>query len=129
MLNKQEKKRLCKILVVLAVLLLLGVAYAVIYSLIGKGIPCVFNEITGFKCPGCGISRMFMSLFKGDIKAAWSYNPAVLCIILPSVAVAVDMATRYVKTGSKTLHRWANILVYAMIAVLLVYGVFRNIKK
>ncbi len=68
-----------------------------------------------------------MALFRGDIKAAWKYNPAILCLMLPGMAVTADLAVRYVKEGKLYLHRWANILVYIMIGVLLAFGVWRNL--
>ena len=40
-------------------------------------IPCFYFITMGLLCPGCGISRMFVSLAKLDIAAAFSYNPVV----------------------------------------------------
>lgn len=40
--------------------------------------PCLFRQITGLHCPGCGGTRMVESLLHGDVAAAWSYNPLLL---------------------------------------------------
>jgi hypothetical protein len=37
---------------------------------------CTFKRITGVGCPGCGLTRSFISLAHGDLGAAWRYNPA-----------------------------------------------------
>jgi hypothetical protein len=37
---------------------------------------CAFRGLTGIPCPGCGLTRSFVSLAHGQWRAAWSYNPA-----------------------------------------------------
>jgi hypothetical protein len=34
------------------------------------------RRITNIGCPGCGMTRCFISLMHGDLAAAWSYNSA-----------------------------------------------------
>lgn len=41
---------------------------------LGIGIPCLFYQVTGLQCPGCGNSRAVMALLRLDIAAALSYN-------------------------------------------------------
>lgn len=36
---------------------------------------CPFKYIFGVPCPGCGITRAFIQLFQGHIKAAMLYHP------------------------------------------------------
>lgn len=40
--------------------------------------PCIFHEITGLYCPGCGGTRAVMALLKGHIITSFTYNPIVL---------------------------------------------------
>lgn len=37
---------------------------------------CHMRRMTGLDCPGCGLTRSFISLGHGDIAAAWQFNPA-----------------------------------------------------
>jgi hypothetical protein len=37
---------------------------------------CAARQLFGLSCPGCGLTRSFISLAHGDIATAWSYNPA-----------------------------------------------------
>lgn len=37
---------------------------------------CTFRELTGVPCPGCGLTRSFISMGHGRLREAWSYNPA-----------------------------------------------------
>ncbi len=108
-------------------MLAVGVLYAVAVSVIGFGIPCIFHKITGLQCPGCGISRMFLSLFRGDFASAWGYNPAVICLAAPGAAVFADISVRYIRDGSLVPHRWANVTACVILAALLMFGVLRNI--
>ncbi len=58
---------------ILALLLTMGVLH---YS--GIGCPVLF--ITGFPCPGCGMTRAFIALLDFDIITSIHYHP--LCIIV-----------------------------------------------
>jgi len=43
---------------------------------------CILRRTAGIDCPGCGLTRCFISLAHGDLAAAWSYNPAGLWLFL-----------------------------------------------
>lgn len=38
-------------------------------------LPCFFHKITGVPCPGCGMTKAFLSLGSFQFKEAFSYNP------------------------------------------------------
>jgi len=40
--------------------------------------PCMFRAITGFYCPGCGLTRALHALVHLDIGRAFRMNPAVM---------------------------------------------------
>jgi hypothetical protein len=35
---------------------------------------CMFKNITGLPCPGCGLTHSFCSISKGDLQSAFGYN-------------------------------------------------------
>ncbi|MEQ8788203.1 MAG: DUF2752 domain-containing protein [Pirellulaceae bacterium] len=37
---------------------------------------CVSKNLLGLDCPGCGMTRCFISVAHGDFAAAWRFNPA-----------------------------------------------------
>ncbi len=37
---------------------------------------CTAKRILGVPCPGCGLTRSFISISHGQFGRAWSYNPA-----------------------------------------------------
>lgn len=104
-----------------------GCAYALFCRLTGFGIPCVFHRITGWQCPGCGVSRMCLSLLHGDLRAAWHYNAAILCLLPVFALIFGNIAVRYVRSGKARPDPWANVLLWLCAAALLVFGVLRNV--
>jgi hypothetical protein len=51
--------------------------------------PCVFHELTGFWCVGCGATRMMHALVHGNIARAFSMNPlAMLILIISPIPIA-----------------------------------------
>ena len=125
--SKEQQKRIHTVLRVCAVLLAGGCAYAWICTRLGFGIPCPLYSLTGLQCPGCGVSRMAISLLKLDFQAAWDYNPAIMALLPWMAAVAADYIRGYIQTGTHRLRNWADVSLYIMIAILLLFGVARNL--
>ena len=38
-------------------------------------VPCLFLELTGRPCPGCGMTNAYLALLKGDVLTAFSSHP------------------------------------------------------
>ncbi len=53
-------------------------------------LPCIPRAITGVICPGCGVSRAWLSLLGGDLGAALSYHPMFWCVPLLVLYVWFD---------------------------------------
>ena len=121
------KQRAFKVIRKGAVILMLGCAYFVWLSLTGLGIPCVFHLATGLKCPGCGVTRMLMSLLRLDLAAAFTHNAVLLCMLLLLLSLAAVSLVRYVRTGSRAMTRTENALVLLSAALLIVWGIVRNL--
>lgn len=121
------KARLKKVCIIGAVLLLSGCALVFIHLRFGVGIPCMFHLITGLQCPGCGTTRMIMSLLKLDFRSAWHYNPVML-VMLPFLAyIIISDTVHWIESGQNKNSKAENGLEIAMIAVLVIFGIVRNI--
>lgn len=88
--------------------------------------PCLFNLITGIKCPGCGMTRAAHYLVTGDIlKAEW-YN----AMILPLIAVilyAVYKYFRYLLKDEEVLDKHMENVLKVFLAMLIIFAVVRNL--
>ena len=108
-------------------LLALGLGYAAFIHLTGWAVPCLFRQVTGCKCPGCGVTSMCLRLLRLDFVAAFAWNPGLM-ILAPFLGVVlVTLAVGYIRTGSWRTTRWQNICLWVMLGYLLVWGVVRNI--
>lgn len=106
---------------------LLGICYGIWVRQTGLAVPCLFHVITGLRCPGCGMTRMCMALLRLDFAGAFHYNQ-VLFFLMPVLGGILLIDTvRYVKTGRWSVGRVQNYILYVSIAVLIVFGVIRNI--
>lgn len=86
---------------------------------------CMFHELTGWYCPGCGSARAFHALIHGEILTALDYNP-LLVISLPVVAAMIVMEIiGWVRNRRFGLFRMWQ--AAALIALIMVYTVLRNL--
>lgn len=126
-MTSEAKHRLKRLLLLAGLILGIGLAYAVFVRLSGLSIPCPFHAVTGLLCPGCGVTRMCLALLRLDFAAAWRANPVLLLLLPVLAALLLRQAVRYVKTGRSTLSRGESALVWGMAAVLLLWGIARNL--
>lgn len=87
--------------------------------------PCLFHQLTGLFCPGCGLTRALHALAHGNLVRAWSMNPLT---VLGLFAFLVEWADRGLgqpaawRRGRAVLH---DARVWAV--VVLVFMVGRNL--
>ena len=122
-----DKGRNIRVLRIFILLMLLGVVLYYLGSRYQLFLPCLFHEVTGWYCPGCGISRMSVSLVQLDFAAAWGYNPAVLVALPLLIYYTADMTFRYVKGKRPSTGKLHNIILYLLIGYFLVFGILRNL--
>ncbi|MBQ9557819.1 MAG: DUF2752 domain-containing protein [Clostridia bacterium] len=108
------------------VLLGIGALYALVVTLLGRGIPCPIRLATGYECPGCGVSRMLLALMQLDFAAAFEANAALLCLLPLLLFAAGRLVYVYIRRGT-TRDRAAETVIWIAIPLLLVWGVVRNI--
>lgn len=88
---------------------------------------CPLLSLTGFACPGCGLTRAFHSLFHGDIIPAIDFN-----LLVPVWAVIfgwIFVSSILLAVRGRGLPMWParpRFLVTFLI-VLVAFGVLRNI--
>ena len=105
------------------VFLLLGLAYFLLTQLTPLRIPCIFQKITGFACPGCGMTHLCMRLLRLD-SAGENLAAALLAPLwLAGILIRALWNPAWFSKGSRA----ENILLWGSVAVLLLFGVLRNL--
>lgn len=110
------------------VLALIGVLIGLIlYSKIvfDIGVLCPLKEILGIECPGCGGTRMAVSIFKMDLYQAFRYNAYVFATIPLLLFVGTKQAYEFI-VNNKMISWIDKFITYYSIG-LCIFGVIRNI--
>lgn len=58
----------------------------------GGGIPCISQFLTGYPCPGCGLTRAFASLSHFDLISSLRFNPEAALFTLIAIVSVVSPA-------------------------------------
>lgn len=88
---------------------------------------CPLYSLTGFACPGCGLTRGFHALFHGDVLGALDYNamlPFFAALIGFGFVSLIYFAARGRRIPVNLLHPNA---LWVFFVLLLVFGVARNL--
>lgn len=83
----------------------------------GPILPCIFNLVTGYKCPGCGMTRAINSLMHGDFISAYDYNKLILLI---PIGLIIYLIFKILKKNTERL-------VWLYIIIVILYAIIRNI--
>lgn len=121
------KNRALTIIKYTIIILAVGICYGIVAMRLGYGIPCPVHLLTGFQCPGCGISRMCIALLKLDFVTAYKSNQ-VLFLMTPGLLIIFGKQIyKYIKYGNFPASKVTNILLWIMVVILMLWGIVRNI--
>ncbi len=79
-----------------SLLLLLGlIALAALPLPLLEALPavCLFRNLFGFECPGCGMTRAIACILHGEFARALHYNRAVVVVLPLLCGIALKNAT------------------------------------
>ncbi len=121
------KQRVKKVIITLSIIIAAGLAYAVFWTVTGIAIPCAIYEVTGIYCPGCGVSRMCLSLLHFDFYQAFRYNPGAIIVSPVLIWYFIHYIITYLKGESTKITKGQQRLFVIVIIVLILFGIARNI--
>lgn len=98
-----------KIIGLLAIIL----SYWIVYSLILSS-TCVFKNISGLPCPGCGLTRSGLALLSGNLQKSLYYHS----LLIPILILIVLALTGWIKK-IKPIYLWL------MVVIIFLYYAFR----
>lgn len=76
---------------------------------------CFFNQLTGVGCPGCGLTRCFISLAHGNLAQAWQFNPAGL-VLFPIVLAQIPYRAAQIWRIRHNRPPWRLMVVSSVVA-------------
>lgn len=88
---------------------------------------CPLYALTGFACPGCGLTRGFHALFHGDVLTALDFNALILIWVLLVGYIWISLLLLAVRGNGLSMWLIKPPFLWALMGVLLLFGVLRNI--
>lgn len=79
---KIDRDKINKSIKIFIILTILFITFLYLNKRFSFFIPCPIHKILHIYCPGCGITRMVLSIIKLDFYKAFKYNPFMF-ILLP----------------------------------------------
>lgn len=120
------KKILVILLPILTILLMFIVKTTYAKFINGKFLPCWFNLLTGYLCPGCGGTRSFYALMNGDIISSFEYNAFVPIMAIFSIVLYFRMFEKVVMGKNISILPHNDKWIYIPLIMFLVYFIIRN---
>ena len=93
----------------------------------GGGIPCIWRSLTGYPCPGCGLTRSLASLTEFQFVESLRFNPEGLVLtalvlaslIFPSIALSISTKVKgHFANYSVKKSMWFGFSVLAIVLIL-----------
>lgn len=119
--KSQIQKEIRYLLIILGV----GFGYYLWLNFTHLGIPCPFRTITGWLCPGCGITHMLIALIQLDFHTAYLENPFLL-LTLPFL-IGEILYQRYLQLTKQVNPQWNQVLLWLYVIALIIFGILRNL--
>ena len=109
--------------------LAVGAAYVVANDPSDGGVflPCPFRTLTGWWCPGCGLTRATHHLLRGDLTQALRYNVFVVVVL---AAITMSWGAWLRSAAGRPRRTAARVPISVQLAagtVLVAYAVVRNL--
>jgi Protein of unknown function (DUF2752) len=89
---------------------------------------CIFHELTGLYCPGCGSQRAASSLLHGNILQAIDYN-ILFVLALPFVLYSAYIFSwnAFSRQKKQQLIFHSPVFVKTILIVVILFGILRNL--
>jgi hypothetical protein len=109
-------------------LLFLGAIYVFAFEPGKTGFfpPCIFRQLTGLQCPGCGSTRALHHLLHGHLATAFTLNP-LFVIAMPLLLYALLRHTAFSFRGiTPKPNALPSRYIYLIFVVIVSFWIFRN---
>lgn len=91
------------------------IAVALLYVVMESvGITCPIKYVTGISCAGCGMSRAYLSLLRGDIGGAFYYHPL---FFMPPIIVIVFLLRKRLPDKLYKIFLFTSALIFIIVYI------------
>ena len=87
---------------------------------------CVFHQLTGLDCAGCGSQRMLHALLHGDLPGAFRAN-AFLTAMLPGIIFLIWLETRRTRLPRLYKKIYSPAFIAIVVIAMVAWMIVRNI--
>ena len=126
MKTKINKEKIEKSKKILLVTIILSTIYLYLNKRFSFYVPCIFHKITHLYCPGCGITRMIISILKLNFYQAFRYNP--LMFILTPFLIIYEIIY-YINWLQDKYFKISKKIWYILLIITIIYTILRNINS
>jgi len=88
---------------------------------------CIFHQVTGYLCPGCGSLRAMHQLLHGNLASAWRFN-ALLVSSLPLLSLWLVVILWRMHVHGRVLAQFRLAWLWTGLAAILLFGILRNLS-
>ena len=88
---------------------------------------CPIRTLTGFYCPGCGMTRGLHQLLHGNIAAALAYNPLIVLVIPAALYWLLSETILVCLNRELPRPRPTPRLLWTVLIAVIAFGVLRNV--
>src|SRR5262249_17264722 len=88
---------------------------------------CPLYSMTGFACPGCGLTRGFHALFHADLATALHFNVLIPVWTIIFATAFISLALYAVRGRGLPINKLSPHWLWVFMVVLIAFGVLRNI--
>ena len=125
-MSQTIKKRILRVVLVTTLFVCAGLLYALAVGIFHGGIPCIFHEITGLRCPGCGITHALMCLLRFDFEGFINANLFAPLILIFFITAFFSTSVKYIKTGIYRLSAVNTFIEVSFLVLFVSWGIARN---
>ena len=121
-----HNKKLIKVIYNHILLFVLFIVYYFLNKYLDVKILCPFHYITGYLCPGCGITRCLFSILEGNFLKAYYYNRFVF-LLLPFFIIFYVYSLYLEIYNPKKKLNIPNYVYTILFIIMIIFGIVRNI--
>jgi hypothetical protein len=99
-----------------------------VFSITGHGIPCAFRLLTGYLCPGCGITHACIAILHGDLQGAFRDNALSVTLLPVLLFYFAVKLVGYIRIGRLDLSIVEDIFLLLCFLICVLYAILRNVN-